>query len=259
MVKAASTGRLSDGPLLILEPHFDDAALSCAALLAREKPIDVVTVFDGEPDPPRRGHWDETCGFADSREALAARRAEQAAAFAGSPHRLSSLPILERQYVDERTDADRAAIAGAVEAWAGLNPGGLVAMPAGAGWGASGWLRRPARLVGRGRIRPHGEHLVVRDAALSALGGDWRPLLYEELPYLLGGPADREVRAVARREGLRADLHVAEVDAREKARRIAKYVSQVSLISPPGGRLDDPVSLPAVERYWLLETEEGLV
>ena len=250
---ATSSSRFSDGPVLILEPHFDDAALSCAALLERVRPIDVVTVFGGEPNPPVRGHWDETCGFADSREALAARRAEQAAAFAGSSHRLSSLRVLERQYVERRVDSDRSAIAEAVADWASRNPGGLVALPAGAGWRAPGWLRRLARLAGRDRIRPHPEHVFVRDAALSALGPGWTPLLYEELPYLAGGPADRAVRKVAQREARRARLVEARVDRKEKARRIALYASQVALISPPGCRLDDPPSLPAIERFWLLE------
>ena len=253
MAVAISLGRLSDAPVLILEPHFDDAALSCAALLERVRPIDVVTVFGGEPDPPVQGHWDKTCGFADSREALAARRAEQAAAFAGSPHRVSALRVLERQYVERRADSDRSAIAEAVADWVGRNSGGLVALPAGAGWQAPRWVRRRARLAGRDRIRPHPEHVFVRDAALSTLGPGWTPLLYEELPYLVGGPADREVRKVAQREARRARLVEARVDRDEKARRISLYPSQVSLISPPGCRLDDPPSLPAIERFWLLE------
>jgi LmbE family N-acetylglucosaminyl deacetylase len=238
---------------LILEPHFDDAALSCAALLAREVPIDVVTVFAGEPTPPVRGHWDETCGFADSREALVARRAEQAAAFAGLPHRLSSLPVLERQYIERRTDADRATIASAVEEWAGQNPGGIVALPAGAGWRAPGIVRRLARIAGRDRLRPHAEHIVVRDAALAAIGAEWTPLLFEELPYLGGGRADRAAREAASAVGRRARLVEEQVDREAKARRVASYGSQLPWISPPGGRLDEPASLPGVERYWLLE------
>lgn len=213
----------------------------------------MVTVFGGEPTPPVRGHWDETCGFADSREALAARRAEQAAAFAGSSHRLASLPLLERQYIERRADSDRTVIAEAVSGWAARNSEGLVALPAGAGWQAPGWVRRLARLAGRDRIRPHPEHVLVRDVALSALGPEWTPLLYEELPYLVGGIADRAARGVAERNERRATLVEAPVDRRAKAARIARYVSQVPRISPHGGRLDDPAALPAIERFWLLE------
>ena len=47
----------AEGRLLILSPHLDDAALSCAALIERDRAADVLTVFDGEPDPPRAGAW----------------------------------------------------------------------------------------------------------------------------------------------------------------------------------------------------------
>ncbi|MBA2361482.1 MAG: hypothetical protein H0V79_11235 [Actinobacteria bacterium] len=228
--------------------------LSCAALLKRDAPLDVVTVFGGEPDPPRLGYWDEICGFASSKEALAVRRAEQAAAFAGSQHRVSSLPVLERQYVDERTPADRRAIGVAAAEWANRNPGGLVALPAGAGWTAPALVRRVALLAGRvARIRPHPEHEVVRDSALAMLDAGWTPLLYEELPYLEGGSADSTVARIARRHGLRATPLEQAVDRAAKAARIAFYASQVPRISAPGRRLDDPEALPAFERYWLLE------
>ncbi|HEX7254655.1 MAG TPA: hypothetical protein VF236_01885 [Gaiellaceae bacterium] len=254
MAVEASRRRLSDAPILILEPHFDDAALSCAALLDRGRAVDVVTVFAGEPDPPRRGAWDEVCGFADSAEALATRRQEQAAAFAGAAHRVGSLPLLERQYLDgARPDSDHVAIGAAVTGWAARNPAGLVALPAGAGWSAPGVVRRAARLVGRDRVRPHEAHVLVRDAALAVLNADWTPLLYEELPYLFGGRADGAARTAARGAGRRAVAVVEEVDSARKAARIACYASQVPGISPAGAALDDPAALPPVERYWLLE------
>ena len=254
MAIEASQRRLSEGPVLVLEPHFDDAALSCAALLDRQAPLDVVTVFAGDPESPRRGSWDELAGFPDSTAALSARREEHASAFAGSPHRVRALALVEQQYLDgPRGDSDLEAIGREVTEWAARNPGGLVALPAGAGWSAPGVLRRLARLAGRDRVRPHHAHLLVRDAALAALTDEWAPLLYEELPYLFGGPADRAVRAAARRAG-RDALEVGEpVDRDRKAARIAHYVSQLPLISPDGRQLDDPAALPPVERYWLLE------
>jgi hypothetical protein len=250
----ASRRRLSEAPILILEPHFDDAALSCAALLDRTAPFDILTVFAGDPASPRRGSWDELAGFADSAEALAARRKEHVGAFAGSPHRVRLLTLVEQQYLDgPRPDSDLEAIGREVTEWAARSPGGLVALPAGAGWSAPGVVRRLARLAGRDRVRPHHAHLLVRDAALSVLSDEWTPLLYEELPYVFGGPADRAVRAAARRAE-RAAIEVGEpVDRDRKAARIAHYASQLPLISPDGRKLDDPAALPPVERYWLLE------
>jgi hypothetical protein len=250
----ASRRRLSEAPILILEPHFDDAALSCAVLLDRQAPLDILTVFAGDPETPRRGSWDELAGFADSAAALTARREEHVAAFAGSPHRVRLLTLVEQQYLDApRPDSDLDAIGREVTEWAAQNPGGLVALPAGAGWSAPGVVRRLARLAGRDRVRPHHAHLLVRDAALAALSDEWAPLLYEELPYLLGGPADRAARTAGRRAG-RDALELAEpVDRDRKAARIAHYASQLPLISPEGRELDDPAALPPVERYWLLE------
>lgn len=254
MAIAASRRRLSEAPILILEPHFDDAALSCAALLDRPAPLEILTVFAGDPESPRRGAWDELAGFADSAAALSARRAEQAAAFAGSPHRVRSLALVEQQYLDgPRPASDLEAIGREVTEWAARNPGGLVALPAGAGWGAPGVVRRLARLAGRSRVRPHDAHVLVRDAALAALTDDWSPLLYEELPYLLGGTGDRAARAAARRAGRRPVELAEPVDRDRKAARIAHYASQLPLISPAELQLDDPAALPPVERYWLLE------
>ncbi len=254
MAIEASRRRLSEAPILILEPHFDDAALSCAALLDRPAPLDVLTVFGGDPESPRRGSWDELAGFTDSAAALAARRAEHAAAFEGSPHRVRSLALVEQQYLDgPRPASDLAAIGRDVVEWASQNAGGLVAVPAGAGWSAPGPVRRLARVFGHSRVRPHDAHVLVRDAALAALTDAWAPLLYEELPYLLGGTADRAVRGAARRAGRRPVELAEPVDRARKAARIAHYASQLPLISPPDLQLDDPAALPPVERYWLLE------
>jgi hypothetical protein len=101
----------------------------------------------------------------------------------------------------------------------------------------------------------HADHLFVRDAALGAAAG-WTPpariLLYEELPYLMGGVADREVRRLARRAGLRADPLELQVDPIRKAERIGRYTSQLGHLTDDGTRLDDPALLPPTERYWIL-------
>lgn len=218
-------------------------------MLQRPEPLDVVTVFGGRPYPPQRGYWDEICGFQDSEEAVRVRSAESSAAFAGLPHHVSSLPLLEGQYVEVRSVEDTEALIEAVSSWAGSNPGGLVALPAGAGWKPT-WLGRLRRSE---RITQHREHLFVRDAALAALDDRWTPVLFEELPYLLGGAADRAAERVARRLGRRETLVELPVDRAEKATRVAAYASQVPLISPPQMRLDDSSALPPIERFWLLE------
>jgi LmbE family N-acetylglucosaminyl deacetylase len=242
------------GPLLLVSPHVDDAVFSCAALVERAEPFDVVTVFAGAPEPPRQGWWDAECGFASSAESAPARRREDEAAFLGTAHVRSYLDLLELQYVEDRTGSERDTIAAAIRDWASQHAAGTVALPAGAGCSrrrSARWLRR----LRRETCSPpqHPDHLLVRDAGLDAVkGSDATPLLYEELPYLWGEPADREVDRAASRGGWHAEAFELGVDRQRKAERIAAYASQIPHVSPPHGRIDQEETLPARERYWRL-------
>jgi hypothetical protein len=256
--------RLRDTPptgrLLLVSPHLDDVALSCGALLDRPEPVDVLTVFAGHPDPPQLGWWDRKIGFASSTENVTTRRAENETAFSEDPHRLINLSLLEIQYTrGRRSETERDAIAREVRSWLGAGAG-TVGIPAGAGLRA-GLIR--ARLERRRRSRVsvvHPDHLFVRDAVLGATCDDAQAtvLLYEELPYLWGSPADSEVAGVSASCGRTAQLVTMAVNPQVKANRIAAYQSQVPYIVDDGSRLDDPNVLPPVERYWYLApTEEA--
>jgi LmbE family N-acetylglucosaminyl deacetylase len=240
----------------VVSPHLDDAALSCAALLARADPVDVLTVFAGEPDPPRQGPWDSDCGFASSAESIPIRRAEEESAFAGTRHRLAFMELLEGQYVDWHHAAEEAdAIAAKIRGWTAANAGGTVAVPAGAGRRLGRVRAGLARRVGmNGGPDPHPDHLFVRDVALCVLasGREVLPLLYEELPYVLGGGAAREARGAAAACGRRAVELVADVDRVAKAARIGAYATQVPHLTLDGRRLDVAANLPSHERYWQL-------
>jgi LmbE family N-acetylglucosaminyl deacetylase len=248
-------------PVLIVSPHPDDAVLSCFALLARDEAVDVLDVFVGSPDPPRQGVWDARCGFADSREMVEVRRREELAAFGGTPHRVEFMDLPDWQYVDgHRPETDRATLVRALADRVRERRPATVALPAGAGWTMT-WLRRWLgervwwRFIGKRPGPPRQvDHVFARDAALSFLAGtpDVSILLYEELPYLWGAPADREVERAASRAGLRAEPFSLPVDRERKATAIAAYASQVEHISPPHGRVDDPDVLPPTERYWRL-------
>lgn len=256
MLPRAPGKQLPDGPLLLVSPHLDDAALSCAALLARTDPVDVLTVFAGEPDPPRQGPWDRDCGFASSAESVPARRAEERSAFAGTPHRLAFMDLIEGQYVDWHHSGDEAEVLREeLLRWTAANRGGTVALPAGAGRRLGRIRARLARRLGRNTgPEPHPDHLFVRDVALDALAeaGDVLPLLYEELPYVLGGGGGREARAAAAASGRHAVEFVAEVDRAAKAARIGAYATQVPHLTVDGTRLDVAANLPGHERYWQL-------
>jgi LmbE family N-acetylglucosaminyl deacetylase len=239
-----------------VSPHLDDAALSCASLLARNDPVDVLTVFAGEPDPPRQGPWDQECGFASSAESVPVRRAEERSAFTGTPHRLAFMDLVEGQYVDWRHSTDEAdAIQDELRRWIAANGGGTVALPAGAGRRRGRVRAGLARRLGRDTgPEPHPDHIFVRDVALGILAevSDVLPLLYEELPYVLGSGGAREARAAAAASGRRAVELVADVDRTAKAARIAAYATQVPHLTVDGTRLDIAANLPSHERYWQL-------
>ena len=230
---------------------MDDAAFSCAALLALDEPVDILTVFAGAPDPPRVGcWWDVACGFADSNQSMRVRLAEERAAFAGSRHGLMLLDLLDGQYLDgPRTAIDSEKIAAAIRGWIDRIGDGAVAIPAGAGADRS---RIRSRLRMRRGPAAHPDHIFVRDAALWALVEfrSMERLIYEEFPYLWGNAADGAVRKAARRFHLRPEPFELEVDRVAKATRISAYPSQIGRMGGP--RLDDPEALPARERYWRL-------
>jgi hypothetical protein len=253
---------LATAPLLIVSPHLDDAALSCAALIARPLPVDVLTLFAGEPDPPRQGGWDRTIGFPDSAASMRVRREEERAAFAGTPHRLHLLGLLAGQHLaGPRPEGDRGAIADAVMRWNGQAEHGVVAIPAGAGL-TPGRLRGRIRRIVGATLRPtqHPDHLFARDAVLEEvipLADDVQVVLYEEFPYSWVKGADDSVARLARRHGLAAERVAVRVDRGVKAGRIALYATQVPHLGVDGRRVDRPEDLPGEERYWLLNGQRG--
>lgn len=211
----------------------------------------MLTVFAGAPEPPRRGFWDERCGFASSAESIPARRREEKVALAG--HRLSFMDLFELQYVDgPRPETETNQVVAAVTEWVEALAGGTVALPAGAGWRTR--LPRPLadRVAERRGPAPHPDHVFIRDAILGRLPGRAGLLLYEELPYLWAGRADGFVRRAAARHALTASLISVEIDRERKARRLGLYASQIAYLSPPERPLDSPSVLPPVERYWRL-------
>jgi hypothetical protein len=216
----------------------------------------VLTVCAGQPTPPRQGAWDRHCGFQSSSESIPARLREDDAAFAGSGHTLRRLELLEAQYLEgPRTEQEAAAVAAAVGTWTESVGRCVVALPVGAGRRQTPFDRLRARVGSLPEPPRHPDHVFVRDAAASALRARDGVTLafYEELPYLLSAPGDREAQRLARRLGARATSLSLEVMPRRKAARLRAYESQMPHLVFAGRRLDDPSALRERERYWLLD------
>jgi len=87
--------------ILVVSPHFDDAALGTAHLLGAHAGSTVVTVFGGRParypDPPTE--WDTLGGFRGGDDVIALRRAEDAAAIDVLGARPVWLDFVDHQYL----------------------------------------------------------------------------------------------------------------------------------------------------------------
>ncbi len=121
-------------PLLVLSPHLDDAWLSTSALLTSPVDAEVWTVYAGRPTPPLRTEWDHRCGFPDSDATMAARIAEDEAAFVDSGVAVRHLPLLEAAYRDGATARRQLTILEReLRGWIADHSDGVVALPVGAG------------------------------------------------------------------------------------------------------------------------------
>ncbi|MBM9617672.1 PIG-L deacetylase family protein [Streptomyces zhihengii] len=146
---------------VVLSPHFDDAALSLAGLIAGlPGPVDIVTVYGGAPAAGASvSWWDSNCGFSSPEEAHRARLAEDAAACA---------LLGARQVVLDHPDGPYAAPGAEPDLLdgylAGLEPGTEILVPLGS--------NQP-------------DHEAVRRRALNVLTdlGAPPPTVYADLPY----------------------------------------------------------------------------
>ena len=101
--------------IVVLSPHFDDAAMGAGLTLLRHAgaATTVMTVFGGRPpsypDPP--SPWDALGGFGAGDDVVAARREEDRAAMAvlGADHRW--LDFADHQYLAEDARPSAPAVA----------------------------------------------------------------------------------------------------------------------------------------------------
>lgn len=246
---------------VVVSPHLDDAALSASAML--DEHAAVVSVFTGAP--LRDGAlslWDKVCGFTDSGDVARRRVEEDARALATRgivPVNLGYRDALIRKADGDESPVEVAALAGDLDdalRASGLAPGGNVLVPLGGG------------------PRPHGDHVLVRDAALILHRlGYWRVLLYADQPYVYksrewpawireGGDPDpgtswwrRFPRAVPDMVALDHRMIVAHPDPEEKLALMAMYETQLENLNRrlrTKGLLRDP-ALYGIEVYWMLD------
>lgn len=211
--------------VLVLSPHYDDAALSLGGLIAKgDTDITVVTFFTGTPDKPVTGDWDKRSGFKDSSEAMPARLAENRKALA-SRAKLVDLGYLDGQYRTAADDPDAL-----VEEMTKDIQGLMVSLG----------TTTPIVVYGPsdfGAPVTNPDHKLVHDAYVAALSDFPNPNVsfrfYEDFPYIhnFNKSSVISIRAYLEKETGKflvekpATLGLA--DLREKLGMIRAYASQV--------------------------------
>ena len=94
--------------ILVVSPHFDDAAMGAGHLLASYDDTTVVTVLGGEPPayPDEPSEWDALGGFVAGDDVVAVRREEDVAAMAVLESGYEWLEFPDHQYLDPAGSAD---------------------------------------------------------------------------------------------------------------------------------------------------------
>jgi len=237
-------GALEDGALdriLVVSPHFDDAALGAAHLINSHPDCTVATVMGGRPDtyPDKVTEWDAAGGFRASDDVVAVRREEDRAAMALLGAGTIWLDFVDHQYVPPDRRPAPADVAPALERTVREMAPTAVFMPMG--------LANPDH----GLV--HAAGLLVRESLDEGSGGPiwfaYEDAGYKHLPGLLAW----RISTMFRR-GLWPTPSVVpvQVDMAVKRAAIACYASQVAALEHEhllGERLDANVP----EQYWRLD------
>ena len=235
-------------PLTIISPHLEDAVFSCGSLLAASRRAMVITVFAGLPDrhQPARAR-DSAAGFSSARQAMEARRQEDARALAT----LGAQPVwLDFLSQDEGPRYDPVTIAVRLGRLLALQPGSTILAPMG--------LRHADHMLVNAAC------MLVREAAYvdvpetvpsthPTVASSFRWIFYEEAIHRRVPGALQSRMAGWWQEGLLASpVHMpVGVFTAQKARAVQAYESQLGLFSP--AQLAD---VCAPERYWSLDAAD---
>jgi len=248
---------------LILQPHYDDAALSCggaAAKIAQLGQADILTVFASELAPGMVGDFaawkHERWRIEDPDQLVAARREEDAQAAAVLGCRLRWLGFPDAIYRGENYGSD-------LELFGLMHPDEqvLVEHLALEVRGLPEWSPDATVLVPLG-IGMHVDHQLVFETGRILAQNGVRVLAYEDAPYVIHTPLGLEERLAQVGDALEAPILVPISDVLEtKIEAIGCYASQVPVIfrftadyaaAVRGFAVERGGALGPAERFWPL-------
>jgi LmbE family N-acetylglucosaminyl deacetylase len=233
-------GALAPGVLdriVVVQPHFDDAALGAAYVLAEHPGSAVVTVCAGKPDayPDPPSDWDALGGFTGADDIVAIRRDEDLAALAILEAEPVWLDFVDHQYLTPETMAARQTVADALE-------------------GAINEQEPTAVFLPMGLANP--DHALTHDAGmlLAASRGDITWFCYEDGGYKhIPGMLAWRIAKLFRSDLWPTPAIVpATPDAERKRAAITAYTSQLAPLDQ-GHALEERLSANVPEQHWILQ------
>lgn len=250
----------TDAPLLILQPHYDDAALSCgglAALAARTGRVGIVTVFASELVEAMVGDfaaWKHSrWKIDDIDQVVRARRREDECAARALGCDLRWLGLPDAIYRGEKYASD-------TELFGDLHDEEyeLAAHLADELRGLPEWTPETVVLVPLG-IGGHVDHQLVFEAGRRLANQGVRVLAYEDAPYVIHTPSGLERRLARIGAVVGAPVGVDITETLEtKIRAVNCYASQLPVIfrftDDPEAALRDFAfqrgGVAPAERFW---------
>lgn len=217
--------------LLVISPHLDDAALSVGATIAhrtlRGYDTEVVTVFSG-PNPirvsPAASQFHQECGLGN--DAMAVRRHEDAVAMSILGANQHYLPYLDAIYRRERDGGWLCQHRRQMFEISAAREQALVT-DVSEGLAALAARIRPDLVMTCAGFGGHIDHAVVREATEHwATREHFQFLVWEDLPYMLGGKARIPL------PGRPAPSKPPPEAWKRKWKAIRAYSSQISMLWP---------------------------
>jgi LmbE family N-acetylglucosaminyl deacetylase len=224
--------------IVVLSPHFDDAAMGAGLLLIRHDQADttVITVYGGRPPayPPEPTPWDALGGFKAGDDVVAVRRQEDEAAMAVLGARPVWLEFADHQYLAEEDRARAEDVAPALEKAIIDREPTVVFSPMG--------LANPDHVV------THDAAMIVRESHPEIDWYCYEDQGYKHLPGMLAWRVSKLFRAKV--WPTPAAVPVA-ADFDRKKRSILCYVSQIPPLEQDHG-FSERMDARVPEQFWRL-------